>query len=71
MIFFMFSQDGQYATAGEKPLRITGEQNAVMYGKQLVQDLLTSKEIEAATTSNYKEIKVPKDAVGMVIGAKG
>jgi len=64
-------QDGPYAQASEKPLRLSGEQSAVMYAKQLVSDLLTSKELEAATTSNYKEVKVPKECVGMIIGAKG
>ena len=67
----IFLQDGPHSTSNEKPLRITGEQNAVLYGKQLVQDMLTSKEIEVATNANYKEIKVPQQAVGMVIGTKG
>ncbi|XP_047134246.1 far upstream element-binding protein 2 isoform X5 [Hydra vulgaris] len=43
MILF---QDGEYAQAAEKPLKISGEQSKVLYGKQLVQDLIVSKEIE-------------------------
>ncbi|XP_047134243.1 far upstream element-binding protein 3 isoform X2 [Hydra vulgaris] len=50
MILF---QDGEYAQAAEKPLKISGEQSKVLYGKQLVQDLIVSKEIEADKTSCY------------------
>ena len=75
MILF---QTGEYANAPEKPLRISGEQSTVMYGKQLVLDLLTSKELEGMNPEKqhqegqgYKEIEVPREAVGLVIGAKG
>lgn len=79
-------QDGEYQNAPEKPLRISGEQSKVMYGKQLVSDLLTQKELEAMGQDKfqqggnqqsrpggpaYEEIQVPRDAVGFVIGSKG
>lgn len=72
-------QDNEYANAPEKPLRISGEQSKVLYGKQLVQDLLTMKELETINPhkqhleggNTYEEVQVPRDAVGFVIGAKG
>lgn len=75
-------QDGEYANAPEKPLRISGEQSKVFYGQQLVEDLLTSKELEAIHPAQrerhdsveggeYAEMEVPRDAVGFVIGARG
>ena len=39
-------QDGPYANAPEKPLRIMGDQQRCQRGKDLVQDLLTEKELE-------------------------
>jgi len=77
-------QDGEFQNAPEKPLRISGEQSKVMYGKQLVSDLITQKELEAMGQDkfdqgqqggqigpNYDEVQVPRDAVGFVIGSKG
>ena len=39
-------QDGPYTNAPEKPLRIMGDQQRCQRGKDLVQDLLTEKELE-------------------------
>lgn len=39
-------QDGQFQQAPEKPLRITGDPQKCQYGKQLVVDLLTEKDLE-------------------------
>jgi len=72
-------QDGEYASAPEKPLRISGEQSKVMYGQQLVEDLLVSKELESLHPDkhehqeggSYEEFEVPREAVGFVIGSKG
>lgn len=74
-------QDGDYANAPEKPLCINGEESAVMYAKQLVEDLLEGKEPEGfqgfgefggiEEGVNYKEIDVPKSSVGLIIGSKG
>jgi len=80
-------QDGEFQHAQEKPLRISGEQSKVLYGKQLVSDLLTQKELEAMGQDkfqqgqpgqpgqpggpSYDEVQVPRDAVGFVIGSKG
>jgi len=74
-------QEGEYAHAPEKPLRISGEQSKVQYGKQLVSDLLTMKELESINPEkqqqqqnhggSYDEVQVPREAVGFVIGAKG
>lgn len=74
-------QEGEYAHAQEKPLRLSGEYSKVMYGKQIVQDLLTAKELESMNPDKqnqqfnqggaYEEVQVPKEAVGFVIGTKG
>lgn len=73
-------QDGEYASDPEKPLRISGEQSKVLYGKQLVEDLLVSKELESLHPDKieqhgdggaYGEFEVPREAVGFVIGSKG
>jgi len=75
-------QDGEFANTPEKPLRISGEQSKVFYGQQLVEDLLTSKELEAINpepeprdqsegVGDYAEMQVPREAVGFVIGARG
>eukprot|EP00794_Sanderia_malayensis_P016047 gene16047-17669_t len=39
-------QDGPYQNAPDKPLRITGDPQKCQYGKQLVIDLLTEKDLE-------------------------
>jgi far upstream element-binding protein len=39
-------QDGPFANAPEKPLRIMGDPTRCQRGKDLVTDLLTEKELE-------------------------
>jgi len=73
-------QDGFYAGKDEKPLRITGEQEKCGYGKQLVLDLLTPKELEFGpqpdkiiqnVDSITIEYPVPIESVVFVIGKRG
>jgi len=45
----MMIQDGPYLNAPEKPLRIMGDTMRAQRGKDLVQDLLTEKELEVST----------------------
>jgi len=47
-------QDGPYQNAPEKPLRITGDPQKCQYGKQLVLDLLTEKELEGKPGMDFK-----------------
>ena len=53
-------QDGPYQNAPEKPLRIMGDSMRAQRGKDLVQDLLTEKELEVSGQSgdsrNWKVI---------------
>lgn len=44
----MMIQDGPYLNAPEKPLRIMGDAMRTQRGKDLVQDLLTEKELEVS-----------------------
>ncbi|KAJ7370114.1 Far upstream element-binding protein 3 [Desmophyllum pertusum] len=83
----MMVQDGPFLNAPEKPLRIMGDSMRAQRGKDLVQDLLTEKELEQNTGLDYKgnrhdmarnqpgmqqlEVPVPRDIVGFVIGKSG
>lgn len=44
----MMVQDGPYLNAPEKPLRIMGDSMRAQRGRDLVQDLLTEKELEVS-----------------------
>eukprot|EP00795_Rhopilema_esculentum_P010731 gene10731-19511_t len=47
-------QDGPFQNAPEKPLRITGDPQKCQYGKQMVLDLLTEKELESKPGMDFK-----------------
>lgn len=77
-------QESNEATEHEKQLRIIGEPDKVDYARQMVNDLLTEKEIETArlktksVTNEYGtsrsgavEIPVPPQFIGLVIGKGG
>ena len=79
-------QDSNEATDMEKQLRITGLPDKVDYAQQLVNDLLTEKEIETVRLkansfnrtneygtqrSNNIEVPVPPKYIGLVIGKGG
>lgn len=79
-------QDGQYANAPEKPLRMTGTAEACRKARDLVFQLIEQKELEARgllpgsfpvqTTTIHGgvqtiEVQVPKPLVGFVIGRNG
>lgn len=51
-------QDGQFLNAPEKPLRIMGDPMRAQRGRDLVQDLLTEKELEVSFQSGDKKWKV-------------
>ncbi|XP_027042393.1 far upstream element-binding protein 3-like isoform X1 [Pocillopora damicornis] len=54
----MMIQDGPYLNAPEKPLRIMGDAMRTQRGKDLVQDLLTEKELEVSgqgTNRNWQQ----------------
>lgn len=67
----MMVQDGPYLNAPEKPLRIMGDSMRAQRGRDLVQDLLTEKELEVSgnpanrnrqvmmgKTRKFKELKL-------------
>lgn len=59
-------QDGQFLNAPEKPLRIMGDPMRAQRGKDLVQDLLTEKELEVSGQTgerNWKVIMVTQEFV--------
>ena len=59
-------QDGQFLNAPEKPLRIMGDPMRAQRGKDLVQDLLTEKELEVSGQTgerNWKVIMVMQEFV--------
>lgn len=82
-------QSSAEATDEQKQLRIVGESSRVDYAIQLVNDLLTEKEIESAKLKNRnresgmcidygpsrgggtREIQVPPQFIGLVIGKGG
>lgn len=83
-------QSSAEATEEQKQLRIVGEPSRVDYAVQLVNDLLTEKELESAKlknrsresgmTNDYgsgragggnREIQVPPQYIGLVIGKGG
>lgn len=51
-------QDGPYLSAPEKPLRIMGDSMRTQRGKDLVQDLLTEKELEVSGNPGDRNWKV-------------
>lgn len=51
-------QDGPYLNAPEKPLRIMGDSMRTQRGKDLVQDLLTEKELEVSDNPRDRNLKV-------------
>uniref|UniRef100_A0A1I8HE32 KH domain-containing protein n=1 Tax=Macrostomum lignano TaxID=282301 RepID=A0A1I8HE32_9PLAT len=72
-------QDSSTATLQEKPLRITGPSDRLQYAKELVLELLNSKDAKefppGHRSGNYgdsfREISVPRRCVGVVIGKGG
>ncbi|XP_068695100.1 far upstream element-binding protein 3-like isoform X1 [Montipora capricornis] len=50
-------QDGQYLNAPEKPLRIMGDPMRAQRGRDLVQDLLTEKELEVSGEAGVRNWK--------------
>eukprot|EP00731_Ephydatia_muelleri_P024155 Em0016g426a len=72
-------QDGQYASAPEKPLRMTGSRMACQRARDLVMELIEQKEMEARGLGGgfqngvpqTIEVQVPKGLVGFVIGRNG
>ena len=61
----MMIQDGPFLNAPEKPLRIMGDVMRAQRGKDLVQDLLTEKELEVSQTGD-KNWKVIMGEPGMI-----
>ncbi|XP_043208493.1 far upstream element-binding protein 2-like isoform X3 [Amphibalanus amphitrite] len=80
-------QDGEYANAPEKPLRITGDPKQIERAKQLVFDLMAEKDNYGpggggggggrnfgrggGFGTTSQEVTVPQAAVGVVIGKGG
>ena len=65
----MMIQDGQFLNAPEKPLRIMGDVMRAQRGKDLVQDLLTEKELEVSQTGD-KNWKVIMGEAGIIYQIK-
>jgi far upstream element-binding protein len=75
-------QDSNIPSSAEKPLRITGEPMRCQRAKEMVLDLITEKELESMQQGGFNggeyggqkntmEMKVPRSAVGVVIGKGG
>ncbi|KAL5271105.1 hypothetical protein ACHWQZ_G001680 [Mnemiopsis leidyi] len=76
-------QEGIYANAPEKPLKMIGSPQAILKAKELVNELLKddvigrmngSAYVSLLNSQNYEatqQVPVPKDLVGMVIGRDG
>ena len=58
----MMVQDGPYLNAPEKPLRIMGDSMRAQRGRDLVQDLLTEKELEVSgnPTNRNRQVMMGK-----------
>ena len=59
-------QDGQYLNAPEKPLRIMGDPMRAQRGRDLVQDLLTEKELEVSGEAGVRNWKVNMGEAGLL-----
>lgn len=62
----MMVQDGPYLNAPEKPLRIMGDSMRAQRGRDLVQDLLTEKELEVSGNPTNKNWKVMMGKTGIL-----
>ena len=61
----MMVQDGPYMNAPEKPLRIMGDIMRTQRGQDLVQDLLTEKELEVSGHAGERNWKVKMSEAGI------
>jgi len=61
----MMVQDGPYLNAPEKPLRIMGDSMRAQRGRDLVQDLLTEKELEVSGNPTNRNWQVMMGKTGI------
>lgn len=62
----MMVQDGPYLNAPEKPLRIMGDSMRAQRGRDLVQDLLTEKELEVSGNPTNRNWQVMMGKTGIL-----
>eukprot|EP00117_Sycon_ciliatum_P000743 scpid65241/ scgid6691/ Far upstream element-binding protein 3 len=66
-------QDGVYANATEKPLRLEGPRDAVQLARAKISEIISndSQNISAINPANKLEMLVPRESVGSIIGKGG